>query len=96
MATEKQLESFIKDLAPAITYIDNGFNTSLSKTFYLEEGQSAVDFGSLIEGITFDQLIGEGITTTGSGKLKIDFNKGQIVINDGTNDRVLIGDLEDD
>ena len=95
MASDKELDDFIKDIPPSSNYLDLGFNTSLSKAPYLEEGQSTADFGALLEGMDFDKLIGSGIASNAGGRLKIDFNKGQIVINDGQHDRVLIGDLED-
>jgi len=94
MATDQQINSFIEDLPPQTSYLDNGFNKALSKTIYSEEGQSTADFGSLFEGVNFDKVIGRGSTTDSKGRIKIDFDKGQIVINDGSVDRVLIGELE--
>lgn len=94
MATELEFDNFINSLTPQSSYLDVGFNTSMTKTIYLEEGQSTVDTGSLLEGLDFDKLIGSGVTSDFRGRIKIDFNKGQIIINDGSLDRVLIGDLE--
>lgn len=94
MASDKELDDFIKDIPPSSSYLDLGFNTSLSKAPYLEEAQSTVDSNALLEGINFDKLIGTGAAVDSRGRIKIDFNKGQIVINDGSVDRVLIGELE--
>jgi len=95
MATAKELDSFIKSLQPQTDYLESGFDRFFDRNLYRTRSRSAADFNAEIESISFNR-INQGIATSSRGKMKIDFEKGLIIISDGSLDRVLIGDLGDE
>lgn len=76
-----------------MTYEEVGFNKLLYKTgltttsTQMTEDQSSNDISSLS-----GSIITGGITKSTSGKILIDWDLGQILVGDGANWRVLIGD----
>lgn len=75
-----------------MNYTDLGYNKYLYKTTYSpSDTELAEDESSqYITSLTGTSITG-GITRSPNGRLKIDWEKGQILINDGAHDRVLIG-----
>lgn len=89
---EKLLNDFIKTLPQPTTYLDGGYAINLDKNIFQTNDQSFADFNSLVEAISFDKLT-QGVTVSAGKKIKIDFDKGQISINDGSVDRAILGDF---
>lgn len=77
----------------AETIKDAGFDAYLSRNLYGTQGTDLalenryVDASSLVGGI----IGGEGIIYLGSKQIKLDGKNRRITINDGVNERVLIG-----
>lgn len=77
-----------------MSYLDEGYDTHLRKQVTQVDSSFAGDAYSIdgaIEGGISGNKIRGGIIQTADGKSRIDLTAKQIVINDGTNDRVLIG-----
>jgi len=90
--TEHEVDDFIKTLPPPQNYTDVGYDVYLNKNVFGGQFQSAADFNSQVESISLSK-VGSGITQSVGRKITIDFDKGQIRINDGSTDRILIGEL---
>lgn len=76
-----------------MSYIDNGFNNLMYRetlptgTVETSEAQASTQM-SLLTGTS----ITGGIMKSATGKVQIDWEKGQILVGDGANWRVLIGE----
>ena len=72
---------------------DAGFDRYLFRSFFGEEGRTGAPISRTL---TADSLIGgiigkEGVIYVGSTNIKLDGQNKRIVINDGSDDRILIG-----
>ena len=92
MADQKGLDSFIKSIQPQTDYLESGFDRFFDRNLYRTRSRSAADFNSEIESISFNR-INQGVATSSRGKIKIDFEKGQMLFSDGSNNRVVIGEI---
>ena len=74
------------------TIKDAGFNRFLSRTdFSLQDMKSKYVSASNIAG---GELGSNTVINIGSKLVRIDGRHGRIIINDGTNDRIIIGNLD--
>lgn len=80
----------------SISYRDIGFNENLISAIPTRRagmGFNRPSAGNFIDNMSFSGNLGSSINVGGTN-LRIEGDKGRIIINDGNNDRVIIGNLE--
>lgn len=76
-----------------MSYIDSGFNSYLQRQTYPSAQQvSTEDATSQAIPILTGASVAGGVTESQSGRIRIDWELGQILVGDGANWRVLIGE----
>ncbi|KKK98856.1 hypothetical protein LCGC14_2638580, partial [marine sediment metagenome] len=71
---------------------DNFFDRSVSKPI---DSIPTIDTDVLLEGIEGETILGQGTIKSANGRMFMDLNKNTFSVNDGTSERVRLGQMED-